>query len=299
MLRRPGPRPGRRAFWALAACLLSGCGGAGDRVGLPAPGPPLESGEAAALLRQNAPVLHYDAREESFATAVEAFLDVAKRRDGSLDGPSSGVAERGDVAYGHAVQDRAGRVFLQYWLFSADNLQDRRIVRTGRHEGDWELVQLGLDAARRPATLTLAQHEWAEGCPAQRDVFVAHGSHASYATRGDHGRPWPEPTDEAPGDGRHVVPRVEVIGDRSPAWVAFPGRWGGSRAAWWNPVESSSPFGPRFQATGRWRDPAAFHTGARACGSGAPPQPAPLAVAIAVPVLLLGLGWRRRQRQTP
>jgi hypothetical protein len=301
---------------------LVGCGGEGERAALPAPGPPLAAGEARRLLARHAPELRYAAGEQSFATDVRALAARAVLRDAEgrvvarapsvdalaggavLDAPSSGLPERGDVAYGHTVRDPAGRVWLQYWLFSTDNLQDRGIVRTGRHEGDWELVQVGLDAARRPATLTLAQHSRAEGCAwgrrgARLAVFVANGSHASYATPAVHGRPWPDPNDEARGDGRRVVPRVEPIDDREPGWVAWPGLWGGSKAAWWNPVENSSPRGPAFQAARQWRDPAGFHAGARACGAGAPPRPVALtATAVGLPLAALALLVVRRRRSS-
>jgi len=65
-----------------------------------------------------------------------------------------------------------------------------------------------------------------------------------------------------------VRPQVRPFG----AWVRWPGRWGRSRASW-VPGEQSSPRGPAFQEDGPWRDPAAFHARARACGSGAPPHP--------------------------
>jgi hypothetical protein len=105
-----------------------------------------------ALLAEHRPVLVYDARERDFATSV------ARWRDPRAPHP--------DVVYGRAVRDD-GRLWLQYWLFSRYNAQDRGIVKTGRHEGDWELVQLGLDFARdaracgagapgRPPALTLA-----------------------------------------------------------------------------------------------------------------------------------------------
>jgi hypothetical protein len=300
---------------------LAGCGGEGERAAPPAPGAPLAAGEARRLLARHVPELRYAAAEQSFATDVRALAARAVLRDAAgrvvarapsldalaggavLDAPSPGLPERGDVAYGHAVRDRTGRVWLQYWLFSTDNLQDRGIVRTGRHEGDWELVQVGLDAARRPATLTLAQHSWAERCAwgrrgARPVVFVANGSHASYATPAVHERPWPDPDDEARGDGRRVVPRLEPIGDHEPGWVGWPGRWGGSNAAWWNPVENGSPRGPALQAAGQWADPAGFHARARGCGAGAPPRPAALtAVAVGLPLAALALLVVRRRRR--
>ena len=102
-----------------------------------------------ALLAEHRPVLAYDARERDFATSIARWRDPR--------------APRRDVVYGRVVRD-AGRTWLQYWLFSRYNTQDRGIVRTGRHEGDWEFVQIGLDADERPRLITLAQHSWAESC---------------------------------------------------------------------------------------------------------------------------------------
>jgi hypothetical protein len=105
-------------------------------------------------------------------------------------------------------------------------------------------------------------------------VYVANGSHASYAGAGEHGRPWPDPDDFADGRGRVVRPQVRPFGP----WVRWPGHWGRARASFL-PGEQTSPLGPAFQEDGAWRDPAAFHARARACGSGAPPRPAALTVA--------------------
>ena len=71
---------------------------------------------------------------------------------------------RAPVVYARAATGGDGRSWLQYWVFYEDNAQDRGIARTGRHAGDWELVQLRLDAAGRPERATAAQHSWAESC---------------------------------------------------------------------------------------------------------------------------------------
>ena len=143
-------------------------------------------------------------------------------------------------------------------VFYASNTQDRGIVDTGRHEGDWEFVQLRLSASGRPDLVTFAQHAWAEGC-ARDDVhwrgdgpivFVANGSHAAYSRPGTHDRFFPDPNDEADGRGRTMRPPVGRIADDRPAWAAWPGHWGGGRAGIW-PGEQSSPRGPRFQDE-RW-----------------------------------------------
>jgi hypothetical protein len=228
------------------------------------------------LLRRHAPVLHYDARERDRATAVEALVDLPLR--GAAVSLRATPRDAPDVAYGRSVAGRDGSVWLQYWFLYADNEQDRGIVRTGRHEGDWEMVQVRLGRDGRPREATYAQHKWAARCDWTGHVYVANGSHASYPDRGEHGRPWPDPDDEARGDGRVVRPEVRSFG----TWVGWPGRWGRAEAAWWNPAEAPSPEGPAFQEDGAWRDPSARHAEARACSAGAPPHPWPVYAAAVV-----------------
>ena len=241
---------------------------------------PASAADPAELLSRNVPEYRYHSGEPHPAISVEDF-DAGRER--SARAP----------AYGRAVRDGSSW-FLQYWTLHADNPQDRGIVRTGRHRGDWELVQLRLDAGGAPLDAVYAQHAWAERCGLRGRpvVFVAHGSHAAYFSPGVHDRPWPDPDDEADGRGSRLRPRVEPISDGSPAWMRRPRRWGGSEAGW-VPGEQSSPRGPAFQPD-RWDDPAAFHASARPCGSGAPGRwwQAPLmAGLVALPALIL---WRRR-----
>jgi hypothetical protein len=244
-----------------------------------------------ALLDRHRPLLRYDASEEYFAQPVSLPPVTAQRLPG-------------DRVYGR-VTEEDGRTWLQYWLFFADNPQDRGLVATGRHEGDWELVQVALDGGGQPVAATLSQHSWAETCgwsevqttegDAAPVVYVANGSHAMYARRGDYDRPFPDPTDEAGGEGRTVRPAVSVIEDERPAWVAYPGRWGATEAGL-VPGESSSPRGPRFAESGAWSEPAAYQASGRACGAGAPGRwwiwPA-----IAAPLLIVAgaLIYRRRR----
>jgi hypothetical protein len=244
------------------------------------------------------PTLAYDSRERDRTTAVTAIarrLDDHDRVDLGRERPGR------EVVYGHRARDRDGRTWLQYWLFFLTNTQDRGIVNTGRHEGDWELVQVRLDERGRPDRVTLTQHSWAAGCrPDQLRssegapvVFVANASHALYPRAGTGDRQWPDPDDEANGLARVVRPRVVEIADGDPAWTSWPGRWGDSEAGI-VPGEQSSPRGPAFQDGGAWRDPAAFHADrARGCFAD-PPRRAwqwPLVLGLlAVPV---GLGLRR------
>ena len=211
---------------------------------------------------------------------------------------------RAPVVYARAATGGDGRSWLQYWVFYEDNAQDRGIARTGRHAGDWELVQLRLDAAGRPERATAAQHSWAESCAwkalrRRGDApvfFVAHASHATYTRPGDVGRPFPDPTDETDGRGRRLRPPVEVITEETPRWIRWPGRWGESLAGG-VPGEQSSPRGPAFQGRA-WTDPSAFDRGARDCGEGAPQRrwQWPLVLApLLGSVLLVVRGRRRRQ----
>lgn len=227
------------------------------------------------LLERHRPQLRYERQEDHEAVAVEP--------------------PRRSRVYGRAVRD-GGRLWLQYWLYFRYNSQDRGIVGTGRHEGDWELVQLGLGRAGRPETATFTQHSSLESCPwsaLERSgadvpvVYVANGSHALYPRPGVADRPFPDPNDEARGDGRRVRPPVAEISPTSPEWMRSSRRWGGSRAGI-VPGEQSSPRGPAFQPQGRWSHPAALQRRARACGSAAPGARWALPVAIAV-LLATGL----------
>lgn len=262
---------------------------------------PARAATDAKLLRRHAPVLVLDAREPGRAGglgSVGPFLRGA-RGAGARAAPAR--------VYGHAVRDD-GRLWLQYWFFYPDNPQDRGIVRSGRHEGDWEMLQVGRGAGGTgsPQVVTFAEHSWREACAwgeVERDgaapvTYVAHASHASYPRTGTMDRPWPDPNDEVCGDGRRVRPRVAVIGDERPSWVAAREPWGPSRAAWWSPFETSSPPGPRFQEDGRWSAPAAWHAGARACASGPPGYPWWAFAAVAVLVALV-LARSLRKRMSP
>lgn len=214
-------------------------------------------------------------------------------------------SEPPDTVYGHVARGSDGHRWLQYWLFYEDNPQDRGVVRIGRHASDWEFAQVRLDARGRPDRLTMAQHSWAETCAwgsVERSggapvLYVAHASHAIYARPGTQDRPWPDPNDEADGQGRRVRPSVRVIDERSPAWVAWPGRWGESVARP-VPAESSSPRGPAFKHDRRFQDPSSFDSGARPCGSG-PPGRAWQTPALVAPVAVVALmvGRRRRRRR--
>jgi hypothetical protein len=254
---------------------------------------------ASALLAAFTPVVVHDSAERfpltSAAAHAPAFRDPTDTRP---------------AVYGHAGPARAGGTWLQYWLFSAYQDQDRGIVRTGRHAADWETVQYRVDARGRLLEAVYAQHSGAERCGAATVerasghpiVYAAHGSHASYFHAGTRDRMWPDPNDEADGRGRAVHPRVVPITRDSPRWMTYAGPWGPSRASPLIPPEQDSPRGPAFQPA-RW-DPERLAAAAHACHAACDHvnecdtrENALGAGAVAVPLaLLLLLRLRRRPR---
>jgi len=240
------------------------------------------------------PVVVHDSRETSPLASV---------------GPRPGTVAAAPVAY-----ERVSGRWRQWWLFFPRNDQDRGIVRTGRHAGDWEMVQVRTDAAGQPVEAVYAQHSGAERCPwsAVRTrggspvVYLARDSHAAYFRPGVRDRMWPDPNDEADGRGLAVRPRVEPISAERPAWMRWPGRWGGARAGW-VPGEMDSPRGPAFQPQGRWSDPDGWARRARPCTFGRCDELGACdgresAIAVAAPafaLLALFAARRRRQRQQP
>jgi hypothetical protein len=151
------------------------------------------------------PVVVHDSRETSPLGSV---------------GARPGTFERAPVVYERRIGD-----WVQWWLVFAANDQDRGILRTGRHAGDWELIQVREDDGR-PVEAVYSQHSGAERCPwsaIQRSrgrpvAYLANGSHAAYFRPGVRDRMWPDPNDEADGRGAVVTPPVEPLGD----WADWP-----------------------------------------------------------------------------
>lgn len=223
----------------------------------------LTAAAVALALTAYAPVVVHDSRENFTLASVAA----APERVPSLD------RDRRPAVYARSVSSQTGGTWLQYWFFYPQQDQDRGIVGTGRHAGDWEMVQYRLDRRGKPVEAVYAQHSGAERCGwgvvEQRDghpvVYSARGSHASYLRAGVRDRTFPDPNDEVDGRGTVVRARLVRVTADSPRWMRWPGRWGAARARWWIPGEQDSPFGPAHQPQGRWTDPDAWAAGAHAC----------------------------------
>jgi hypothetical protein len=171
--------------------------------------------------------------------------------------------EFADRLYGHLALDGDERGWLQYWFFYYYN--DKAFLGFGVHEGDWEMVQIGLDRQGQPEAMTFAQHEHGERCSwgqvtkhagTHPIVYVARGSQASYPRPGRHRAPIVP--DNADGKGAEISPTLELLEERTPGWVGWGGHWGSTRAG--NIAESNSPRGPKQHP--QWADPAAFHADA-------------------------------------
>ena len=250
-------------------------------------------------------MLVLDASERVPATAVDGT-----GIPGTPPAPGGGAPAARGARAAHSrpvVYERTADGWVQYWIWYRSNPQDRGVLRSGRHAGDWELVQYRDDGSEA----VYAQHSGAERC-GRRDlelrggrpvVYVANGSHASYFHAGTRDRLWPDPNDEADGRGIVLRPRAVRVTADSPPWMRFRGSWGGARAGWF-PPEQSSPRGPAFQGE-RWDDPEAFARSARPCtgrrcvevGACDGAETAAAAGLAGAVLALVGLrAWRRRRR---
>ncbi len=151
------------------------------------------------------------------------------------------------TVYAHVVRDEdADHITIQYWMLYYYN------DWFNKHEGDWELVEVVLDAGGEPQWVVLSQHHggtrrsWASA-PVEDGthpvVYVALGSHANYFV-GDEG--YPNGTEvgsirveimDRTGSHHRLVPDVVMIPDREDIeaeadvrsealWLAFRGQWG-------------------------------------------------------------------------
>ena len=161
--------------------------------------------------------------------------------------------------YGRVARDGDAR-WLQYWFWLYHN--PKNLFGWGKHEGDWEMIQIRLDAGGRPIRASYSQHEhgetreWADVEKWERDtnrpvVYLAPFSHAAYFEAVTHF--YGTGVDNPAANGPEVLPDVEPFGD----WVAWPGRWGGDlgRKIVGTRV-GRSPRSPGCQ--GHYLDPAAF-----------------------------------------
>lgn len=185
----------------------------------------------------------------------------------------------GDAVYGRVVHTDT-RIVLQYWLFYYDNPLLLPPTPFGTfwqsHEGDWELVNVILDASGKPQQAAYSQH-----CSGQRrvwdDVEVRDGTHpVAYVALGSHANYF-EPSGLVPitcipsfvpplaflqiADQVVAGPttKTSIHKIEGTEWSEFPGRWGESEyfftpiALGPVPAGTALPFGlgpasPPFQA---------------------------------------------------
>ncbi len=161
-----------------------------------------------------------------------AGVDTQKRSNEMLDayGGDRDLRSAG-VAYGRVAGSGDAR-FLQYWLFYPDN---PCVLPPGRHDGDWELVQVSVERSGtdfRPTHLTLAEHGKPVSEPIATaggsiDVFVAVDSHACYFKEG--ANPIIPLSDVCvPAGTPSAAPEVVLLPIESSKkdWAHWAGRWG-------------------------------------------------------------------------
>lgn len=170
-------------------------------------------------------------------------------------------------AYFRILEDPATqKIVLQYWLFYYYN------DWFNKHEGDWELVEIILNAEQAPEWVVLSQHHggtrrsWQTTIIEDKThpvVFVALGSHANYfwgdeiyPNGMDIGNSRVEILDRTGTVGRNL-PQLVLLPDSlenvSPAgedWLSFLGNWGETAFQ----SDFGGPTGPSAKGQ-QWEDP--------------------------------------------
>lgn len=190
------------------------------------------------------------------------------------------------TVYAHVATEAAhpGKVSLQYWLYYPFNDWNNT------HEGDWEMIQLVFAAAdaedaldRLPIEVGYSQHEGAERASWGDDklevvsgthpvVYPAAGSHANFFDAALFlGRSASEGVgcDDTTGPHVDLRPDVRTIPSDADAaaalypWIAFEGRWGERREAFFN-----GPTGPNLKT--QWAQPITWSEGWRTTSQAIP-----------------------------
>jgi hypothetical protein len=152
-----------------------------------------------------------------------------------------GRNSQGDpVTYARAVTGQDGLVVLEYEYFylynDAQPTEDGAPAdQAGDREGDFEIVQVKLDANLRPTRVRSSQYQSAETAgwadvthDGDRPViYPAWGTHAGMYSSGKHLIHQPLP-DENNGEGEQVVPQVQGLDDEpNLRWANWQGTVGG------------------------------------------------------------------------
>ena len=212
---------------------------------------------------QSAPTVSclYEHRKKKYYIDLPGNTDANEAREayGQLNQPPNSYDT---VVYAHVTDEESGGktyVGLQYWFFYYFN-DWLGILPFGKHEGDWEMIQLLFEAngpaeilneGKTPFAVGFSQHfggtasTW--GDVRTQDgthpkVYVAEGSHANFSRPGSHPvcfRTLACVTDEAPGEGEartltfepddiRLMPDTppKRLRDTQYAWLSFKGRWG-------------------------------------------------------------------------
>ncbi len=176
--------------------------------------------ELAGLVRDHAPTIHY---EDGMLTLPVDYRQC--RENGCAIAAARGAVARTDAGYPAAVfvgvvdcrlrsaaatevagadcsGERAGNLYLQYWLYFPDSRTDPW-GELGFHRDDWESfqVRIGAETVARASSHRSYNYEggiqnWLSDAgvaskpgwgPYTGELFVAAGSHAGHVAGGDHG----------------------------------------------------------------------------------------------------------------
>jgi hypothetical protein len=142
------------------------------------------------------------------------------------------------VFYHELLRER-GMDYHRWWSFYLYNPGPPILKGEGRHEADWECVQIAYTPHdHQPQAVSLSQHHgsglrfWWSCEPRDNKIVIydALGSHAKYFTPGFHG--------EGPdvcGHGREIM-QAEVRELRQQPWFNWDGNWGNSTGVGKSPV---------------------------------------------------------------
>jgi hypothetical protein len=204
-------------------------------------------------------------------------------------------AKYANFVHGRVVRDGAATLWLQYWLFYY--YDDPGFLGFGTHEGDIEMIQLRLDADRRPDAASYSQHR--SGLRAAWDqlergadnegeypiTYSARGSHANLVHKGTQFSDRSPIPDHNDGDGGAIRLALIPLSDTGTPWSLWPGTWGSTRPHGFLGdigIEANSPLALKRHLA--WNDPARFHASceqlapdaaAGAARIGPPPPPPP------------------------